>query len=83
MESEDERLWEAEDQRGRLAEPTARAGEEKVAPLKRDVRSLGRLLGEVLKEQAGLGVFDAVEDCATSRAAARGGARRRRRGAGS
>src|SRR5919107_3392962 len=58
---EGERLWEAEDQRARLAELTARAGEEKVAPLKRDVRSLGRLLGEVLKEQAGVGVFDAEE----------------------
>jgi phosphoenolpyruvate carboxylase len=58
---ENERLWEAEDQRARLAELTARAGEEKVAPLKRDVRSLGRLLGEVLKEQAGVGVFDAEE----------------------
>jgi phosphoenolpyruvate carboxylase len=59
---EDERLWEAEEQRARLAELTAGAGEEKVAPLKRDVRSLGRLLGEVLKEQAGVGVFDAEEN---------------------
>src|SRR3954465_111137 len=59
---EDERLWEAEDQRARLAELTALAGEKKVAPLKRDVRSLGRLLGEVLKEQAGVGVFDAEEN---------------------
>ena len=58
---EDERLWEAEDQRARLAELTAREGEEKAAPLKRDVRSLGRLLGEVLKEQAGVAVFDAEE----------------------
>ena len=58
---EDERLWETEDQRARLAELTAREGEEKAAPLKRDVRSLGRLLGEVLKEQAGTGVFDAEE----------------------
>jgi phosphoenolpyruvate carboxylase len=58
---EDERLWETEDQRARLDELTAGGGEEKVAPLKRDVRSLGRLLGEVLKEQAGAGVFDAEE----------------------
>jgi phosphoenolpyruvate carboxylase len=58
---EDERLWETEDQRARLAELTAREGEEKAAPLKRDVRSLGRLLGEVLKEQAGVSVFDAEE----------------------
>jgi len=59
---EEERLWEVEDQRERLAELTARGGEEKVAPLKRDVRSLGRLLGAVLKEQAGEGLFDAVEE---------------------
>ena len=59
---EDERLWEVEDQRGRLGELTARDGEEKVAPLKRDVRSLGRLLGGVLKEQAGEALFDAVEE---------------------
>src|SRR3954453_15986737 len=58
---EGERLWEAEDQRARLSELTARAGEEKAAPLKRDVRSLGRLLGEGLKEQAGVTGFDAEE----------------------
>src|SRR5215210_4000226 len=59
---ENERLWEVEDQGGRLAELTAREGEEKVAPLKRDVRSLGRLLGAVLREQAGDELFDAVEE---------------------
>ncbi|HEY0173589.1 MAG TPA: phosphoenolpyruvate carboxylase, partial [Pyrinomonadaceae bacterium] len=59
---EEERLWEVEDQPGRLGELTARDGEEKVAPLKRDVRSLGRLLGVVLKEQAGDALFDAVEE---------------------
>ena len=59
---EEERLWEVEDQRERLSELTARDGEEKVAPLKRDVRSLGRLLGVVLREQAGDGLFDAVEE---------------------
>ncbi|HEX8503351.1 MAG TPA: phosphoenolpyruvate carboxylase [Pyrinomonadaceae bacterium] len=59
---EEERLWEVEDQRARLDELTAGAGEGKVAPLKRDVRSLGRLLGSVLKEQAGEGLFDAVEE---------------------
>ncbi|HYP52851.1 MAG TPA: phosphoenolpyruvate carboxylase, partial [Pyrinomonadaceae bacterium] len=35
---------------------------EKDAPLRRDVRSLGRLLGEVLKEQAGPELFEAVEE---------------------
>lgn len=59
---EDERLWEAEEQRERLDELTARAGDEKETPLRRDVRSLGRLLGAVLKEQAGEELFDAVEE---------------------
>ena len=59
---ESERLWEADDQRVRLEELTARAAGEKEAPLRRDVRSLGRLLGAVLKEQAGAALFDAVEE---------------------
>ena len=59
---EDERLWEVEDQRNRLAELTARGGAEKEAPLRRDVRSLGRLLGSVLKEQAGDSLYEAVEE---------------------
>jgi phosphoenolpyruvate carboxylase len=59
---EEERLWEVDDQRGRLEELTARAGGEKEAPLRRDVRSLGRLLGAVLKEQSGAALFDAVEE---------------------
>lgn len=59
---EEERLWEVDDQRGRLEELTARAAREKEAPLRRDVRSLGRLLGAVLKEQAGAALFDAVEE---------------------
>ncbi len=33
----------------------------KAAPLRRDVRSLGALLGQVLREQAGDGVYDTVE----------------------
>jgi phosphoenolpyruvate carboxylase len=60
---EEERLWEAESQEERLAELTA-AGDarEKEAPLRRDVRSLGRLLGDVIREQAGASVFEAVEE---------------------
>ena len=59
---EREQLWEAEDQHARLSELAARDGEGKVAPLKRDVRSLGRLLGSVLREQAGGALFDAEEE---------------------
>ncbi|HEY6374555.1 MAG TPA: phosphoenolpyruvate carboxylase, partial [Edaphobacter sp.] len=36
-------------------------GELKEAPLRRDVRSLGMLLGEVLREQSGAPLYDAVE----------------------
>ena len=46
----------------RLAELEARRGDLKDAPLRRDVRSLGALLGEVLREQAGDPIFTAVED---------------------
>jgi phosphoenolpyruvate carboxylase len=55
-------LWGAADQEARLAELTSDEPEEKEAPLRRDVRSLGRLLGEVLKEQAGQTLFNAVEE---------------------
>ncbi|HEX8174119.1 MAG TPA: phosphoenolpyruvate carboxylase [Pyrinomonadaceae bacterium] len=55
-------LWSPEDQAQRLAELTVDEPEVKESPLRRDVRSLGRLLGEVLKEQAGERLFNLVEE---------------------
>ena len=43
------------------AELEAQSGDLKEAPLRRDVRSLGTLLGEVLREQAGEELFAQVE----------------------
>ena len=55
-------LWRAADQSERLAELTAnRAEAVRDAPLRRDVRSLGTLLGRVLIEQAGPALFETVE----------------------
>src|SRR6188474_1320270 len=55
-------LWNVEEQAARLAELTSQDRDLKEAPLRRDVRSLGRLLGEVLKEQVGEEFFAAVEE---------------------
>jgi phosphoenolpyruvate carboxylase len=55
-------LWNVDDQAARLAELTSHDPDLKEAPLRRDVRSLGRLLGEVLKEQVGDQLFSAVEE---------------------
>ena len=55
-------LWNADDQAARLTELTSQDADLKEAPLRRDVRSLGRLLGEVLKEQVGDNLFSAVEE---------------------
>src|SRR5690348_3946872 len=54
-------LWKPESWEERLAELEARSGERKEAPLRRDVRSLGLLLGRVLREQAGDALFERVE----------------------
>jgi phosphoenolpyruvate carboxylase len=54
-------LWNPESWSQRLAELQAETGELKEAPLRRDVRSLGMLLGEVLREQAGEELFAQVE----------------------
>lgn len=55
-------LWNADDQAVRLAELTSHDRDLKEAPLRRDVRSLGRLLGDVLKEQVGDKLFSSVEE---------------------
>ena len=55
-------LWSAPSQSKRLMELTAKTSEGiKEAPLRRDVRSLGVLLGRVLVEQSGVKLFDTVE----------------------
>jgi len=60
--SDDELYWSAGDQKGRLAELTSCDPGLKDTPLRRDVRSLGMLLGEVIREQAGQQVFEAEEE---------------------
>jgi phosphoenolpyruvate carboxylase len=56
-------LWKADDQQARLAELTAHSDEPaKDNPLRRDVRSLGAILGQVLVEQSGQDLFESVEE---------------------
>src|SRR6266446_10326804 len=56
-------LWKADDQKARLSELTAQSGDSsKDQALRRDVRSLGALLGRVLVEQVGQELFDTVEE---------------------
>jgi len=54
-------LWKPADQASRLAELISSDPDQKIAPLRRDVRSLGVLLGRVLKEQEGDALFGNVE----------------------
>ena len=63
MANKPEPLWIADDQQARLAELTASSDEPaKDHPLRRDVRSLGAILGRVLVEQSGQELFNSVEE---------------------
>ena len=54
-------FWQAPDQHQRLNELAGIPPEIKEEPLRRDVRSLGYLLGNVIKEQEGDALFQKVE----------------------
>ncbi|MGH9825540.1 MAG: phosphoenolpyruvate carboxylase, partial [Blastocatellia bacterium] len=54
-------LWRTRDQAQRLNELTSDDPAVKEIPLRRDVRSLGILLGNILKEQVGPELFESVE----------------------
>jgi len=54
-------LGEASADSSERAKPTSRARDDKDRPLFEDIRFLGRVLGEVLREQEGDAVFDMVE----------------------
>ena len=65
-------LWTPPNWPQRLAELQAPTGELKEAPLRRDVRSLGALLGGVLREQSGDPLYEAVEALRRTAIARRG-----------
>ena len=58
---EDEPLWKVQSQGERLNELVGIPPDVREAPLRRDVRSLGRLLGNVIREQEGKAFFETVE----------------------
>ena len=60
--TEMELFWRSEDQGGRLAELVSQDPALRELPLRRDVRSLGRLLGTVILEQAGEEALAAEEE---------------------
>jgi phosphoenolpyruvate carboxylase len=55
-------LWQTSDQCERLAELTTSDEKRKTLPLRRDVRSLGKLLGTVILEQEGEATYEAEEE---------------------
>src|SRR5262249_12138965 len=71
--SNNELLWAAEDQEERLRELLGISAGIKEKPLRRDVSSLGRLLGNVIKEQEGQDLFETVEALRTLSIAGRAG----------
>src|SRR5262245_25638081 len=71
--SNDEPLWAAENQEERLRELLGISSDSKERPLRRDVSSLGRLLGNVIKEQEGQDLFEKVEALRTLSIAGRAG----------
>ncbi|HSL71152.1 MAG TPA: phosphoenolpyruvate carboxylase, partial [Longimicrobiales bacterium] len=58
-------LWAPQQQTERLAELLGEPPDQKEAPLRRDVRSLGQILGHVLQEQEGSAFFALVEEVRT------------------
>ncbi|MEX2283610.1 MAG: phosphoenolpyruvate carboxylase [Gemmatimonadota bacterium] len=60
-----EAFWAPEQQADRLNELIATDPALKDAPLRRDVRSLGQVLGQVLREQEGIEFFERVEEVRT------------------
>jgi len=68
-------LWGVQDQHSRLDELLGLSSEVKELPLRRDVRSLGQLLGMVLREQEGTEFFDKVETLRRLSIAHRSGAK--------
>jgi len=73
MPDEDDPLWIADPQEARLRELLGEPPEIKEKPLRRDVGSLGRLLGNVIREQEGQPLFETVEALRTLSIAGRAG----------
>jgi phosphoenolpyruvate carboxylase len=57
----DELFWKVDSPLARLAELTSFSGDLWERPLRRDVRSLGKLLGTVIREQAGMAIYELEE----------------------